>query len=117
MAAQYIANKLLELNERGTYVDPDAIPSHKAEHTSKITTQDEDIFQTARLINCAWFVRIIMSDYLGVILGMVRQGSSWSLDPFEEIRNADHTLFERGRGNVCSVEVSACFDDTAGPCG
>jgi hypothetical protein len=25
----------------------------------------------------------------------------------QEIRDADHKLFERGRGNVCSVEESA----------
>ena len=94
------------------------------ERTKKLSDQDEDIFQTARLINCGWFAAIIFSDYLGSILGLVRQGSTWSLDPFavrrtpcsysskvltivctQEIRESDHKLFERGRGNVCSVEV------------
>ena len=69
--------------------------------------QDEDIFQTARLINCAWFAGIVMSDYFAAILGLVRQGSSWAFNPFEEMRNADHSMFERGRGNSCSVEVSS----------
>jgi hypothetical protein len=36
---------------------------------------------------------------------LVRQGNSWSLDPFSEFRKEDHAIFERGRGNVCSVEV------------
>ena len=94
------------------------------ERTKKLSDQDEDIFQTARLINCGWFAAIIFSDYLGSILGLVRQGSTWSLDPFavrtascsysskvltivytQEIRESDRKLFERGRGNVCSVEV------------
>ena len=58
-------------------------------------------------MNCGWFGAAVFSDYVAAILGLVRQGSSWSLNPFEEIRNLDHTLFERGRGNACSVEVSA----------
>lgn len=94
------------------------------ERQKKIDDQDEEIFQTARLINCNWFGSAIFSDYFSSILGLVRQGSNWSLDPFtvrgpasysvsvklitriQEIRNLDHKLFERGRGNVCSVEVS-----------
>lgn len=67
------------------------------------------MFQTARLINCAWFASAVFSDYFSAILGLVREGNSWSLNPFEEIRNADHSLFERGRGNVCSVEVRVFF--------
>ena len=47
----------------------------------------------------------MFADYVAAILGLVRQGNSWSLNPFEEIRNADHSLFERGAGNQCSVEV------------
>ena len=58
------------------------------------------------MVNCGWFGSAVFSDYVAAILGLVRQGSSWSLNPFEEIRNLDHTLFERGRGNACSVEVS-----------
>ena len=56
-------------------------------------------------MNCAWFASAVFADYVAAILGLVRQGSSWSLNPFEEIRNLDHSLFERGRGNACSVEV------------
>lgn len=69
--------------------------------------QETDIFETARLINCAWFASAVFADYVAAILGLVRQGSSWSLNPFEEMRNADHSLFERGKGNSCSVEVGA----------
>jgi hypothetical protein len=48
----------------------------------KLSDQDEDIFQTARLINCSWFGSAILSDYFSSILGLVRQGSTWSLNPF-----------------------------------
>ncbi|KAH9857342.1 linoleate diol synthase [Lenzites betulinus] len=100
----FIARKLLELNERETY----CVDLTKAD-AAQLARQEEDLFQTARLINCAWFASAVFSDYLHAILGLVRQGSSWSLDPFEEIRNADHSLFERGRGNVCSVEFNCLY--------
>lgn len=102
---QYIARKLLELNERCTYKDPNTL----SQSSSEFSTQEEDLFQTARLINCAWFASAVFSDYFSAILGLVREGNSWSLNPFEEIRNADHSLFERGRGNVCSVEFNCLY--------
>ncbi|CCL98613.1 uncharacterized protein FIBRA_00615 [Fibroporia radiculosa] len=105
----YIAKMLLELNERGTYVDPNSIPLENSDRGNIILKQEEDIFQTARLINCAWFASVVFSDYFSSILGLVRDGNSWSLDPFGEIRDADHVLFERGRGNVCSVEFNCLY--------
>ncbi|KAG1717309.1 heme peroxidase [Suillus paluster] len=71
--------------------------------------QDEEIFQIARLNNCAWFAAIVFSDYFSCILGLVRQGSSWSLEPFDEIRDKDHQIFQRGRGNACSVEFNCLY--------
>ncbi|KAF9240691.1 heme peroxidase [Melanogaster broomeanus] len=97
----YIARRLLEINERGTWVDPSTLPPN----SHKLIKQEEEIFQIARLCNCAWFAAVIFSDYLATILGLVRQGSSWSLAPLGEMRNSDHSLFERGRGNACSVEA------------
>ncbi|KZT10132.1 linoleate diol synthase [Laetiporus sulphureus 93-53] len=105
----YIAKMLLELNERGTYVDPDFIPSEDPKRASILLAQDEEIFQTARLINCGWFASVVFSDYFSAILGLVRDGNSWSLDPFGEIRDMDHSLFERGRGNVCSIEFNCLY--------
>ncbi|RPD64148.1 heme peroxidase [Lentinus tigrinus ALCF2SS1-6] len=99
----YIAKKLFELNERGTYQDPVSL-----DDKSRVE-QEENIFQTARLINCAWFGSAVFADYVAAILGLVRQGSSWSLNPFEEVRNMDHSLFERGKGNQCSVEFNCLY--------
>lgn len=109
----------MEINERGTWVDPSKEPLS----SPKLIKQDEgthgvstvyvyaahvnftEIFQIARLCNCAWFAMVVFSDYFSAILGLVRQGSSWSLAPFGEFREENHELFERGRGNACSVEV------------
>ncbi|KAF8634588.1 hypothetical protein AX17_004177 [Amanita inopinata Kibby_2008] len=99
----YIARKLYEINERGTFVDPGTLGEER-----KIA-QEEEIFQTARLINCGWFGSVVFSDYFSCILGLVREGSSWSLNPFGEVRNEDHSLFERGKGNVCSVEFNCLY--------
>ena len=43
--------------------------------------QDEEIFQRARLVNTAYFMQVILRDYVGAILGLARDGSSWRLDP------------------------------------
>jgi linoleate 10R-lipoxygenase len=105
----YIAKKLLEINERGTYVDPTTLSSDDPQQKKKLLAQEEELFQTARLINCAWFASVVFSDSFSCILGLVRDGSSWSLNPFGEIRNADHSFFERGKGNVCSVEFNCLY--------
>jgi len=47
---KYIAKRLFEINERGTYRDPSTLTPDKRTH------QDEEIFQTSRLINCGWFM-------------------------------------------------------------
>ena len=79
---QYIAQKLLEINERRTYTNPDDVPLEDPQRVKKLAEQDEDIFQTARLINCSWFASAIFSDYFHSILGLVRQGTSWTLTSF-----------------------------------
>ncbi|KAF9650781.1 heme peroxidase [Thelephora ganbajun] len=105
----YIAQKLLEINERGTWKDPDTIPADTPNRSDIFIQQEEEIFQTARLINCGWFGFVVFSDYFSAILGLVRQGNTWSLDPFSEFRREDHAIFERGRGNVCSVEFNCLY--------
>jgi linoleate 10R-lipoxygenase len=104
----YIAKKLLEINERGHYIDPSK-PTDDPDWKKKLPDQDEEIFQIARLVNCTWFASVVFSDYFSCILGLVRDGSSWSLDPFSEIRNEDHSMFQRGQGNVCSVEFNCLY--------
>ena len=54
----YICQKLLEINERGAWSWP------PKEADGEIMKQDEEIFQTARLVNCGYFMQVILSDYL-----------------------------------------------------
>jgi len=71
--------------------------------------QDHILFNTARLINCGFFMNIIVSDYIGAILGLTRVGSTYSLNPLQEIRGWDHQLVGRGQGNACSVEFNLLY--------
>ncbi|KAF9259925.1 linoleate diol synthase [Marasmius fiardii PR-910] len=100
----YIADRLLEINERKTFRDPSKIKDEKA-----LADQDDELFQTAKLVNCGWFSSAILSDYVSCILGLVRQGSNWALDPFRNIWNEGHSQLERGKGNACSVEFNCLY--------
>lgn len=82
MYLQYIAKKLLEINERGTWKDPSEYDTSDSKQKDALLKQDEDILQIARLVNCGWFGSAVFSDYFASILGLVRLGSSWSLNPF-----------------------------------
>lgn len=44
---------------------------------SALQAQDDEIFERARLVNCAFFMQVILRDYVGGILGLVRDGSTW----------------------------------------
>jgi hypothetical protein len=46
---QYIARKIFDINERGTYKDPTTLSK------DALLAQDEELFQTAKLVNCGWF--------------------------------------------------------------
>jgi len=45
--------------------------------------QDDEIFHRSRLVNCGLFMQIILGDYVGAILGLVRDGLTWRLNPLE----------------------------------
>ena len=51
--------------------------------------QDEEIFQRTRLVNTGLFMQVILRDYVGAILGLARDGSSWRLDPLMVNRKDD----------------------------
>lgn len=71
----YIAEKILNINERSTFQSPP--PSN---HNAKLA-QDDEIFHRARLVNCGFFMKVILGDYVGAILGLARDGLAWRLDP------------------------------------
>ena len=75
---KYIATKLLTINEWSYYTAASDLETLPAEERQK---QDDEIYNRARLVNCAWFMRIILQDYVGGILGLQRDGKAWRLDP------------------------------------
>ncbi|KZV68980.1 heme peroxidase [Peniophora sp. CONT] len=99
----YIAQKILAINENGTYQNPP--PSDEIARLN----QDEEVFQRARLVNCGFFMQIILGDYVAAILGLVRDGITWRLDPRIAIHEADGVVSATGRGNVCSIEFNLLY--------
>ncbi|KAJ6559652.1 heme peroxidase [Mycena capillaripes] len=101
-----IAAELLK-HERGTRGWSDPPPVEDAE---KRDAQDEQIFQTARLINCAHFVNIVITDYVGGIMGCTRSGGGWpfNAEPFGEIIQKDINV-GRGEGNLVSIEFNTLY--------
>ncbi|TFK58570.1 heme peroxidase, partial [Pluteus cervinus] len=98
----YVAEKLLKINERGLWSDPP--PSDPAARKS----QDEQIFQTAKLVNCGHFMSLIMGDYVAGFLGL-SEGNAWNLPAFDPITLSGEVAVERGRGNHCSVEFNVLY--------
>ena len=67
----------MSINENSTFSTPPP-----ADPVAQIA-QDNEIFHRARLVNTACFMQVILRDYVGAILGMVRDGSAWRLNPLE----------------------------------
>ena len=97
-----IVESLLSINEDGRYREWSSL-SHEEQKW-----QDEDLFQLARNINVAIFAQAVLRDYVAAILNTHRANSDWWLDIGSQFRvNGQH--FERGRGNVLSVEFNALY--------
>ncbi|KAI0683948.1 heme peroxidase [Cytidiella melzeri] len=99
----YIADMILKINEQGKWSDP------PPEDPAKRAAQDEEVFQTARLINCGHFMAMIFGDYVAGFLGLARDGSGWSMNPFDPIKNSDGEFLGRGEGNHVSVEFNLLY--------
>ncbi|THV00227.1 heme peroxidase [Dendrothele bispora CBS 962.96] len=97
----FIADNLLKLNERGKWSDPP--PSDEA----ALMKQDEEIFQTARLVNCGHFMSMILGDYVPSFLG-ISEGHVWNLKPLGPIKDLTGEV-PRGQGNHCSVEFNVLY--------
>jgi hypothetical protein len=60
-------------------------------------------------------ISYVLGDYVGAILGLVRDQNDWRLDPLKEFRRAqDHVLSPRGEGNVVSIEFNLLYRWHAG---
>ena len=92
-SGQYIAEKLLKINERRSWSDPPPVD------TAARANQDEQIFQTARLVklvalmfyhasykwlsfSCGHFMSAIRGDYVAGFLGSSEK-CNWDVDAFD----------------------------------
>ncbi|KAF8603914.1 heme peroxidase [Ceratobasidium sp. AG-I] len=99
----FIVRKLFLINEEGTFQDPESLDEDKKKK------QDHVLFNTARLINVGFFVSVVLGDYLASILGIVREASDWSLNPFQDIVQSERNHVGRGDGNSVSVEFNLLY--------
>ncbi|KAJ7160328.1 heme peroxidase [Mycena filopes] len=98
----YVAEMLLNINERGRWKKP--TPTDEKLRSQ----QDEEIFQTARLINCGHFMGLIISDYVPSFLGL-SEGPAWNMNAFDPIKTKNGQEVGRGEGNHCSVEFNVLY--------
>ncbi|KDR70288.1 hypothetical protein GALMADRAFT_255194 [Galerina marginata CBS 339.88] len=99
----FIAQRLLDINENGNFSK--TFPTDPAARQA----QDDEIFHRSRLVNCGYFMQIILGDYVGAILGLVRDGSDWRLNPLMTYRDLSHDFVPTGQGNVVSVEFNLLY--------
>ncbi|KAF8192973.1 heme peroxidase [Pholiota molesta] len=116
----YIAAELLK-NEKDARGWSDPPP----EDSLRRNKQDEEIFQIARLINCVHFVNIVITDYVGGIIGRTRGGGGWpmnamALDPIvlpdraitfanDQTQPIRATHVGRALGNLVSIEFNTLY--------
>ncbi|GAA6048556.1 hypothetical protein JCM3770_006551 [Rhodotorula araucariae] len=99
----FIADKLFVINENGKYK-----PWAELDDAGK-QWQDNDIFQRARLVNCGWFLGVIVGDYIRTILNVNTTTSHWSLLPTVDIPNVPTGHSPRGTGNCSSAEFNILY--------
>lgn len=98
-----IAETILKNNEQGRW------KRSPPEDIGQRTQQDEEIFQTARLINCAAFMSVVLNDYVAGFIGTTRSEGGWSMAPFDDFRDTNHQPVGRGEGNHVSVEFDILY--------
>ena len=98
----YVVEQLVAINESGRFTRPKEGASKE-----KLIEYDNDLFQTARLINCGLYINCILKDYVRTILDLNRTGSDWDLDP----RNAKLTgpTANGTPGNQVSAEFNLVY--------
>jgi cytochrome P450 len=105
---------LKEINEGGRFdLKFDRRWHHDDEETKMakaLKQQDEDLFQTARLVTCGLYINFVLNDYLRTIVNLNRVDTTWTLDPrFDpsKMYNPDGT--PAGVGNMVSVEFNLVY--------
>ncbi|EWC45463.1 hypothetical protein DRE_00862 [Drechslerella stenobrocha 248] len=100
----YVAQTLAAINEHGLF----SIPPGRENDSAALRKQDEDLFQTARLVTSGLYINIILTDYLRTVLNLHRTNSTWKLDPRSGLKGAFGD-FETPRGTGCQNSVEFNF--------
>ncbi|KAF2139467.1 uncharacterized protein K452DRAFT_77778 [Aplosporella prunicola CBS 121167] len=104
----YVADVLLKINEGGRFTLP---PTKNEEDEKKaLAKQDNDLFNTARLIVNGMYINISLHDYLRGITNVHHSKSDWSIDPRMEVNKLfDPEGTPRGVGNQVSAEFNLLY--------
>ncbi|KAI5926181.1 heme peroxidase [Camillea tinctor] len=103
----YVADILLKINEGGRFTLP---PTRNEQEKQKaLAKQDNDLFQTARLIVGGLYINISLHDYLRGLTNTHHTSSSWTIDPRVEIKKANGDEVARGVGNQVSAEFNLLY--------
>ncbi|EPS41013.1 hypothetical protein H072_5099 [Dactylellina haptotyla CBS 200.50] len=106
----YVAEQLLKINENGRFTIPPKSYQNEETLAKALKKQDNDLFQTARIITCGMYASISIMDYLRGFMGLHSADTTWTLDPREHIgRKYDGQGVPRGIGNQVSVEFNFLY--------
>jgi len=110
----YVAEQLKVINQgerfslkfdRRWYADDQETKNAKA-----LKQQDEDLFQTARLVTCGLYINFVLNDYLRTIVNLNRVDTTWTLDPrYDSSPTNTPGETPAGTGNMISVEFNLVY--------
>ncbi|KAF9885228.1 hypothetical protein FE257_000588 [Aspergillus nanangensis] len=107
----YVVQEMAIINEAGRFSLPAGVNPGSPEYKTALAKQDNDLFQTGRLVTCGLYVNIILGDYLRTILNLNVNPvkSDWKLDPRRQIDVFDSEGIPRGLGNQVSAEFNMIY--------
>lgn len=73
----YVAEQLLLINENSRFSIPASLKGQALRQAEK--KQDEDLFQTARLITCGLYIQISIHDYLRCLMTLHQYDTAWTM--------------------------------------
>ncbi|KAG5349994.1 hypothetical protein C0989_000835, partial [Termitomyces sp. Mn162] len=97
-------------NNASSYLDLSILYGSSDSEVNQVRRKDgtgklwDDVFSDARLL-----LMPPATYYVGAILGLVVDGSAWRLDPLMNMRESDHSVSPRGKGNVVAIEFNLMY--------
>ncbi|EWG54288.1 hypothetical protein FVEG_12540 [Fusarium verticillioides 7600] len=104
-----LKKKTLKLKDRDHQAAKDfeaACDEFKEAWEAAWNKQDDDLFNTARLITCGMYIQISVHDYLRALMGFHQFDTNFTLDPRADF---DQKKTSRGIGNQVTVEFNLLY--------